>query len=49
MRKSAAVILPTHEVTNRPPPLPSINLFEGDIALVEAVEAIGRRKARSRT
>ncbi|WP_141688659.1 acyl-CoA dehydrogenase family protein [Bradyrhizobium paxllaeri] len=41
MSESAARILPTHEVTNQPPPLPSINLFEGDIALVEAVRRSG--------
>ena len=45
MRESAAVILPTHEVTNQPPPLPSINLFEGDIALVEAVRRSGAEGA----
>ena len=36
---------PTHEVTNQPPPLPSINLFEGDIALVEAVRRSGAEGA----
>jgi hypothetical protein len=45
MRESAAKILPTHEVTNQPPPLPSINLFEGDIALVEAVRRSGAASA----
>jgi putative acyl-CoA dehydrogenase len=45
MRESAAGILPTHEVTNQPPPLPSINLFEGDIALVEAVRRSGAEGA----
>jgi len=45
MRESAAVILPTHEMTNQPPPLPSINLFEGDIALVEAVRRSGAEGA----
>ena len=45
MRESAAKILPTHEVTNQPPPLPSVNLFEGDIALVEAVRRSGAEDA----
>ena len=36
---------PTHEVTNQPPPLPSLNLFEGDVALREAVRRSGARSA----
>ena len=47
MSQSAARILPTHEVTNQPPPLPSINLFEGDIALVEAVKRTGAASAEA--
>jgi putative acyl-CoA dehydrogenase len=30
--------MPTHEVSNQPPPLESVNVFAGDRALVEAVE-----------
>ncbi len=33
--------LPTHNVTNQPPPLENINLFELDIALNEAVQREG--------
>jgi len=41
MNASALRSFPTHEVMNQPPPLPSLNLFEGDIALREAVKRSG--------
>jgi len=41
MSGPAAGILPTHEVTNQPPPLASVNLFDADTALVEAVRRSG--------
>ena len=36
MRKVKA--MPTHSVTNQPPPLEQYNLFETDVALVEALD-----------
>src|SRR4051812_18928869 len=41
MTEAALRPLPTHEVTNQPPPLPSINIFEADIALRDAVRRSG--------
>ena len=40
--------LATHEVTNQPPPLPDINLYESDAALRGAVEAGGGATHHSR-
>jgi hypothetical protein len=45
MNEPAVRILPTHEVTNQPPPLPSINLYEADTALVDAVRRSGAEAA----
>jgi putative acyl-CoA dehydrogenase len=47
MSESAARALPTHEVTNQPPQLPSLNLFEADIAPVEAVRRSGAADAEA--
>ena len=40
--------LQTHEVTNQPPPLEDINLFETDLALVDAVARTGGAEHRDR-
>ena len=40
--------LATHEVTNQPPPLPDVNLYESDAALRGAVEAGGGATLHSR-
>jgi putative acyl-CoA dehydrogenase len=39
---------PTHEVTNQPPPLPSINFFEADVALGDAVRRSGASGAEAK-
>ena len=40
--------LPTHEVTNQPPPLADIDLFESDRALAEAVAREGTKESVER-
>jgi putative acyl-CoA dehydrogenase len=47
MSEFAAKAIPTHEATNQPPQLPSLNLFEADIALVEAVRRSGAAGAEA--
>lgn len=40
--------LPTHEVTNQPPPLVDINLFDSDAALTEALAREGSERSVAR-
>lgn len=40
-RRAPLANLPTHEVTNQPPPLENINLFDTDLPLLEAVRREG--------
>ena len=35
--------LETHEVTNQPPPFENVNLFESDLAFVDAIAHAGGR------
>jgi putative acyl-CoA dehydrogenase len=46
---SAALRSPTHDVTNQPPPLIGINLFEADAALREGLDREGAAWARDRS
>jgi putative acyl-CoA dehydrogenase len=50
MNVTGALPLPTHEVTNQPPPLEGYNAYEQDRALVEALhrEGAGWAEARAR-